>query len=408
MAQTFFGGFNEALGQQQQVDLQKQQIDLQVDAAERQEWGDGLKLYELSFKVKDPRRRKLLQDQAKQKMGFGSDGLFDGNIPEEADEDFFSLTKPLDDQFRKDGDADKFARNFRNVVSTIQQSGGVVSETQMDILGERQEQAQQAALAQGIRVGEFRQTAEELTPEQQAITREQELGLLTRGGAGEGLLKQAEAKVEFSKADPSKFTSASIRKAEQSGLNSDLVLNEGKAARDLGSKSVFDATNDLRDDFLGLSKTFREVRDSFARIQESSKDPSAAGDLALIFNFMKMLDPRSVVRESEFATAANAAGVPEKIRRSYNRILEGEKLGPSQRNDFVTRAEVLFGRQDKQHRQRENTFRGLATKFNLDPAAVVIDINDPLFNSQVVTTNNVSGLEAKKKRIAELKAKQGR
>ena len=50
----------------------------------------------------------------------------------------------------------------------------------------------------------------------------------------------------------------------------------------------------LRDDFRSESKEFVKVRDAYGRIL--STDASAAGDLALIFNYMKILDPGSVVR----------------------------------------------------------------------------------------------------------------
>lgn len=199
-----------------------------------------------------------------------------------------------------------------------------------------------------------------------------------------GLIPEAPEGIEFAKIDPTKFTQTSVRKAEQSGLVSDLVINEEAVTTDLGGKSIFEATNSLRDDFVNLSKTFRDVRDSFARIEESSKDPSAAGDLALIFNFMKMLDPQSVVRESEFATAQNAAGVPERIRRLYNKVASGEKLGTKQRTDFVNRANSLFKRQDAQHKQREQTFTKLANNFKLNPSNVVINLNDPLFGAKSI------------------------
>ena len=92
----------------------------------------------------------------------------------------------------------------------------------------------------------------------------------------------------------------------------------------------------------------------------AAKDPSAAGDLALIFNFMKMLDPGSVVRESEFATASNAAGVPDRIRNQYNRIVDGKRLTNRQRADFVNRSEKLFNSQEKLIEKIESDFVQLA------------------------------------------------
>lgn len=65
---------------------------------------------------------------------------------------------------------------------------------------------------------------------------------------------------------------------------------------------------------------------------------SAADDLAIIFNFMKMLDPGSVVREGEFANAQNSAGVPDRIRNLYNNLMEGTRLNPVQRAEFIETA----------------------------------------------------------------------
>jgi len=63
---------------------------------------------------------------------------------------------------------------------------------------------------------------------------------------------------------------------------------------------------------------------------------------------MKILDPASVVRETEFANAQNAAGVPDQIRNMYNRALRGERLGEAQRDDFVNSAKKLVVSQKAQ------------------------------------------------------------
>lgn len=117
---------------------------------------------------------------------------------------------------------------------------------------------------------------------------------------------------------------------------------------------------------------FNKIESSFSRIQAAAKDPSPSGDLALIFNFMKMLDPGSVVRESEFATAQNAAGVPERIRNAYNNVIEGTRLSPKQRLDFTARAEKLFDSQEKLTEKIEKQFTELARDNGLSKKDVVL------------------------------------
>ena len=61
----------------------------------------------------------------------------------------------------------------------------------------------------------------------------------------------------------------------------------------------------------------------------------------MIFAYMKMLDPGSVVREQEFANAQNAAGVPDQVRNAYNKALRGERLNPAQRAEFLRSAKQM-------------------------------------------------------------------
>lgn len=133
----------------------------------------------------------------------------------------------------------------------------------------------------------------------------------------------------------------------------------------------------VRKEFQGLTKDFREVRDAFTRIESSAKDPSAAGDLALIFNYMKVLDPGSVVRESEFATAQNSAGVPDRIRNLYNKVLNGQRLGIEQRKDFVNRGRQLYQGRLNQYQKTSKQFEQLAVRSGLNPENVVLDFGLP-------------------------------
>lgn len=137
----------------------------------------------------------------------------------------------------------------------------------------------------------------------------------------------------------------------------------------------FDQAIKLQDKFNNQSKDFFKVRDSFERIKASATDPSAAGDLALIFNYMKVLDPGSVVRESEFANAQNAAGVPDKIRAQYNQVLRGERLAPNTRADFVGRAGKLFQSQAAIQQRNIDRYSQIADRWGLDSADVVMQIS---------------------------------
>lgn len=144
----------------------------------------------------------------------------------------------------------------------------------------------------------------------------------------------------------------------------------------------FDNVLKVNKEYRKDSSDFIKIRDSYGRIEASATSPSAAGDLAMIFNYMKMLDPGSVVRESEYATAQNAAGVPDRIRALHNRILDGEKLAVDQRQDFVDRANKLFDKTVEQHNKRTSEYRSWSEKNGLDPDKVLMDLMPPQQNEE--------------------------
>lgn len=124
----------------------------------------------------------------------------------------------------------------------------------------------------------------------------------------------------------------------------------------------FSRASSLRTEFLGLPdvKQFNEVRNSTQQILALTEgEGSAMGDLGLVFSYMKALDPGSVVREGEFATAQNAAGVPGKIRNLYNQLASGERLNPEQRRDMADTALTIFESRVKGYNDLAETYRGL-------------------------------------------------
>ena len=129
----------------------------------------------------------------------------------------------------------------------------------------------------------------------------------------------------------------------------------------------------FRKEFTSLPriKGFAGVTEAYSRIVASAKDPSAAGDLSLIFNFMKVLDPGSTVREGEFATAQNAGGVDARVRSLFNSVVDGTRLDVGQRADFLDRANRLYKSQEILVAPLYETYGNIATSRGFDPAMVL-------------------------------------
>jgi hypothetical protein len=151
------------------------------------------------------------------------------------------------------------------------------------------------------------------------------------------------------------------------------VQEQAKKEAAEAKKTDFKNANDLRDEYNTQSKTFVDVRDSYGRVLESATSPSPAGDLALIFNYMKMLDPGSVVRESEFANAAATGAYGERIKAAVGKIATGERLSDAMRQDFLSRSEMLFKRTKRNQDQLKSEYTRLSRGFDVDPSSVIVD-----------------------------------
>ena len=147
------------------------------------------------------------------------------------------------------------------------------------------------------------------------------------------------------------------------------VISGGKASDP--AKNLFEQRAKIRDEFnkLEATKDFSKQSKAMERIVASTTKPSAAGDLALIFNYMKMLDPGSVVRESEFRTAEGARAwfgdykgnkIPSFLLGYILKAQTGEMLLPNQRQDFVNRAEELYDQAEAGYTSLEDQYKDIA------------------------------------------------
>lgn len=155
------------------------------------------------------------------------------------------------------------------------------------------------------------------------------------------------------------------------GPNAGQPVLAGAAAPVGPTSEQFDLEKKLRGEVIDATKPFNVVQDAAGRILSTAKDPSAAGDLSLIFSYMKMLDPGSTVREGEFATAQNAAGVPVQIQNLWNKLKSGERLSPAQRADFLKQAGNLYAEAEKGYTGTRDYYTGLANQYQVSPDRVV-------------------------------------
>ena len=109
------------------------------------------------------------------------------------------------------------------------------------------------------------------------------------------------------------------------------------------NKEIFQAEREIRKEWSAKKTPFNKIETSHKKLVASLERQSGVGDMSAIFVYMKMLDPGSVVRESEFAQAQQTAGAVESLIARMKQIAEGEKLSVPQRTEFLALAEEFYG-----------------------------------------------------------------
>lgn len=124
---------------------------------------------------------------------------------------------------------------------------------------------------------------------------------------------------------------------------------------------------ELRNEYISRTKEngYIQAINGFRKVNTTPASP--AGDLSLIFAYMKMLDPTSVVRESEQELAQNATSLPGKLQNYAMQVANGKKLNDAQRQEFRDAAGVLFEQYSATQSQIDNLYSGFASQYGVDP-----------------------------------------
>ena len=120
-----------------------------------------------------------------------------------------------------------------------------------------------------------------------------------------------------------------------------------------------------------IYKDFSDMKSSFGQVVSSLSQGTPIGDVAGATKVMKLLDPGSVVRETELGIAMAAAGRMDRLNNYFSNMMTGQKLTPTQREDFKALSNELYAAAGQAYNQKRDEYRGFgeAYKFkNLDTA----------------------------------------
>lgn len=132
----------------------------------------------------------------------------------------------------------------------------------------------------------------------------------------------------------------------------------------------------IADDYRAQSKTFKEVSDAYKTINATldKATTSAAATLAGATKFMKLLDPGSVVRESELGMALAATGALDRATNYFNTLKFGNVLTKAQAEDFKNITAQIYAAAQSQQKAIDQNYTQQAKTYGLRPEMIVQDL----------------------------------
>jgi len=119
-----------------------------------------------------------------------------------------------------------------------------------------------------------------------------------------------------------------------------------------------------------IYKDFNDMKSAYGQVLTSLDQGTPIGDVAGATKVMKLLDPGSVVRESELGIAMAASGRMDRLQNYFTLWASGNKLTPTQRADFKQLSNELYAAAGQAYNQKRGEYIdfGESTGVTLDKA----------------------------------------
>lgn len=117
---------------------------------------------------------------------------------------------------------------------------------------------------------------------------------------------------------------------------------------------------------------FQKVNSAYDSLQKLASDPSlkpGARDVAMLYDFIKNLDPGSVVREGEIALMKQGYSKAEAFEMNFRKIMNSDILNANFRQSMVDIAKM-------KRDQAEQSYREVAQPFIVNAASLGLDDNE--------------------------------
>ena len=184
------------------------------------------------------------------------------------------------------------------------------------------------------------------------------------------------------------FINPNAKTVEQYGSQTDLGPTDEQTSK---------LRNEIRQ--LPSYKAMSEVGPRYQAMVKAAGNDNRAADLSLVYGFMKILDPTSVVRESEAEMAQKIATLPEQYRAQVLSFLQGSgRLAPEVRAAMMQEALGAAQAYRKAWDNDLRLYRGIIDRQRMNAEDVFVDFEPfPEYTPQTVAPP-ITDIEAEIKR----------
>jgi hypothetical protein len=189
----------------------------------------------------------------------------------------------------------------------------------------------------------------------------------------------------------SKLLPSASSNVEEARLGIEYVLNQGIAA-DEGIKrldklrkeqaeakitrkdTIFDRTMKLSQRVKAANSSFTlrtEAINTLSSNAELALEGNNSAQVAVIFNYMKILDPPSTVREGEVEMAKNTENIPNKVWNTWLKAKNGQVIGKDIIQNMMQSADATYWKSQKKYTLDQVKFQKIAKEFDIDYDMIV-------------------------------------
>lgn len=213
--------------------------------------------------------------------------------------------------------------------------------------------------------------------------------------------KMADPNSDISKLTRSMLGQVGLSSMASSNMSAQDLKNAGIDVDTLLSRKIqMDQTRAMREQTMSMRENAR-VSDMAARlapkvqnnqyekmvtlnsqldlIKNAVENPNPQNDSAIIYAFVKALDPESVVREGEITFVQAARSVPSKMKALLSRAVDGQTLTPTERQNIFNFAQNAANLQQKAWKASAAPYLEQARKMNIPEEMIVpgVKMNEP-------------------------------